>query len=229
MPLILIALATTTFAQPARLFCSFDGMQGRESKAWLPLTDGWESWDGGYGFTDARRRGTASWLKNSCFSDVDITVRFRIDEVGKGVRAAGIAFRSQDSKTSYYVHIDSGNSQVILLRSEPAKTWNELQRVPRVTITRDEWHDARVTCIGSDIKFYLDGALTAQASDDTLTHGIVALRAGQGRMLFDNLAITGTRVAAEREWTLLPGTKPNDDMDRPMFAAAERSVAVRGG
>ncbi|WP_370104363.1 hypothetical protein, partial [Winogradskyella sp.] len=64
-----------------------------------------------------------------------------------------------------------------------------LQRVRGVAIARGAWHTARVTCIGSDIRFYLDGALTAQASDDTLTHGIVALRAGQGRMLFDDHAL----------------------------------------
>ena len=123
-----------------------------------------------------------------------MSVRFHIADEGGGVRAPGIVVRSQDSLTHYYVHYDSKHSQVIIVRSEPAKTWNELKRVPGIPITSQEWHTARVTCIGTHIAAYLDGKVVAEADDATLDSGIVALRAGQGRILFDNLEVRGAEV-----------------------------------
>ena len=227
---MLTVLATTVSADEVRLFHCFDGMQtGLASRAWVPLTRGWDAWDGGYGFTDHRRTGTLSWRRGRAFADVDVSVRFHIADEGGGVRAPGIVVRSQDSLTHYYVHYDSKHSQVIIVRSEPAKTWNELKRVPGVPITSGEWHTARVTCIGTHIAAYLDGKVVAEADDATLDSGIVALRAGQGRILFDNLEVRGAEVDLTKEWVLLPESKPNDDLDRPMLEKAERVAAVRGG
>jgi energy-coupling factor transporter ATP-binding protein EcfA2 len=51
----------------------------------------------------------------------------------------------------------------------------------------------------------------------------------QGRVLFDDLKISGTRGELGKEWVLLPESKPKDDFDRPVIEPAERIVAVRGG
>jgi len=196
---------------------------------WLPQTPGWSAHDGGYGFDDSRRRGTASWLKTPVFADLDLSVRFRIAEEGKGVRAAGIAFRSQNSADQYYVHIDSGNSQVILLCSTRAKSWNELKRVRKVAIARDQWHEAKVLAEGSKLEFYLDGKQIISLENSTYRAGIIGLRVGQGRILYDDLRITGTRGKLAKEWEFLAQSKVSDDIDRPMLKDAERVVAVRGG
>jgi hypothetical protein len=218
-------------AQEVSLQIDFDDLEAGSdgSPAWLPLTDEWVAKDGGYEFTEPRRTGSISWLRDHVFADLDLTVRFRIADEGPGVRAPGIVFRAQSSADHYYVHYDSKNTQVILVRSQPGKTWNELKRVRGITITPGEWHDARVTCQGNHLAAYLDGKVVAEADDDTLDAGIIGLRAGQGRIAFDDLKITGSRGQLAKEWVLLPETKPNDDLDRPQLESAERIVAVRGG
>ena len=228
---VALLAATASLAQPLTFEEDFDqfepGSDG--SPAWMPLTPEWSARDGGYEFAEPRRRGSVSWLKEPAFADLDLSVRFFIAEEGGGVRAPGVVFRSQSSAEQYYVHYDSRNTQVIIVRSDRGKPWNELRRVPGVTITPGEWHRARVVCQGKSIQAYLDGKLIAEAEDDTLDVGRIGLRAGQGRILFDDLKIAGTRGEPPKEWELMPESKPADDFDRPNLEAAERIIAVRGG
>jgi len=184
---------------------------------------------GCYEFTEPLRTGSIAWLRAPVLADLDLSVRFLIEPEGNGVRAPGVVFRSQDSATHYYVHYDSKNSQVILVRSQPGKEWNELKRVPGVTISAGEWHTARVTCEGQHIAVFLDGTLVAEADDATLGAGIIGLRAGQGRIRFDDLKVTGTTGMLGKEWAFLAESKLNDDLDRPRLESAERVAAVRGG
>jgi hypothetical protein len=226
---LLILVMGPAGAQPVAVSESFDGLVGDGSPTWLPQTRDWAMCDGYYECTEPLRTGTIAWLKAPVFADLDLSVRFFIEPEGNGVRAPGIVFRSQDSATLYYVHYDSKNTQVILVRSQPGKEWNELKRVPKVAISAGEWHTARVTCEGQHIAAYLDGNLITEADDATLGAGLVGLRAGQGHIRFDDLKVTGTAGTLGKEWVFLPESKLNDDLDRPRLESAERTAAVRGG
>ncbi len=199
------------------------------SPKWQPLTREWVIHNGAYEHTAPQRRGTLTWLKQPIFSDVDFSVRFKILEEGRGVRAPGMVIRSQDSKTYYYVHFDSGNSQVILVRSDRKKPWQELQRIRRTPIARETWHMGRITARGSHLAVYLDDKLICEADDSALTAGRIGLRAGQGHIIFDDVHATGTPGVLAKEWEMVPGTKPVDDFECPKLEDAEHLVAERGG
>jgi len=221
--------ATMAYGQPLTVTETLDGLTGDGSPAWLPQTREWIMRDGCYEYAEPLRTGTITWLKAPILADLDLSVRFYIEPEGNGVRAPGIVFRSQDSATHYYVHYDSKHSQVILVRSQPGKDWNELRRVPKVAISAGEWHTARVACEGPHIAAYLDDKVVAEADDATLGAGLVGLRAGQGHIRFDDLKVTGTTGTLAKEWVFLAESKLNDDLDRPRLESAERHVAVRGG
>ncbi len=134
----------------------------------------------------------------------------------------------QDSTRHYYVHFDSRHSQVLIVRVDPGKPWNELKRVPRVTIQPNVWHKARFELKAGHLAAYLDGKLIAEADDATYQAGVIGLRAGQGHILFDDLRVKGTRTNLEREWRLLPKSVPHDDIDVGRLTNADHVVAVRG-
>ena len=198
------------------------------SPTWKPLTREWVVRDGILEATEPLRRGTITWLTGKVFGDVAVDVRFKILSEGKGVRAPGIVLASRDSTRYYYVHFDSRHSQVIVVRVDPDKPWNELRRVPRVTIQPDEWHNARFELEGGHLAAYLDGKLIAEADDATYRAGIIGLRAGQGHILFDDLRVRGTRASLETEWRLLPESVPRDDIDCKRLTEADHVVAVEG-
>jgi len=228
----LLALALTTMAahgQAVTVTEAFDGLTGDGSPTWLPQTREWRMRDGCYEYPEPLRMGTIAWLTTPVLADLDLSVRFFIEPQGNGVRAPGVVFRSQDSATHYYVHYDSRNSQVILVRSEPGNEWIELRRVPGVPISAGEWHTARVTCEAAHIAVHLDEKLIAEADDATLGAGRIGLRAGQGHIRFDDLQVSGTTGSPGKEWVFMAESKLNDDLDRPRLESAERSVAVRGG
>ncbi|MGQ9731228.1 MAG: sialidase family protein [Candidatus Zipacnadales bacterium] len=218
-------------AQAVKWSCTFDDFEAGSdgSPLWFPQTHDWVIRDGTYQHTQPARTASITWLKAPVWADFELRLRFLIMDVGRGVRAPGLVFRSQDSATHYYVHYDSKNAQVILVRSDPVQPWNELKRVRGVNITPGEWHTAGVTCQGQHITVFLDNRVITEADDATLKAGLIGLRAGQGHILFDDLQVTGTVGNLAKEWTFLAQSKLNDDLDRPRLSSAERVVAVRGG
>jgi hypothetical protein len=227
--LMLGAVAAAAGAEPVAVEERFNDLARDGSPRWLPQTPEWVVCQGGYQFAEFRREGSIAWLRSPVLSDFTLTVRFYIVDAGNGVKAPGIVFRSQDSATHYYVHYDSRNSQVILVRSAPRQPWIELKRVRGVPIATRVWHDARVVCRGPRIRAYLDGKCIVEAEDAALGAGLIGLRAGQGRIRFEDLKVTGTTGTLGKEWAFMPESKLNDDLDRPRLESAERIVVVCGG
>ena len=196
---------------------------------WAPVSGDWRVNWGRYEQTEPRYMGALSFLSAPVFTDLDYSFRFKIKPDGMGVKAAGIVFRSQDSASYYYAHLDSKFSQVILVKAAPKKEWLELKRASGVPIKPDVWHTARAVCLGPDIQIFLDGKKVLQAKDDTYKVGKVGLRAGQGRIYFDHVHIFGTPGYLEKEWKIMPESVTESDLKAHRLEKAHRILAVTGG
>lgn len=228
--LILLGLAAATGAEPLVIEDDFSAYQHIDDAhgVWTPLTPDWEMRDGMLEATEPRRRGTVIWRTDHVFGDVSVTVRFRIIETGWGVRAPGIVLASADSSHYYYVHYDSGGSQVIIVRHSRAESWHELARARSIEIPRDTWHEARFELRGGELTAWLNGERILSASDASYEVGVVGLRAGQGHIQFDDLRVEGARATADAEWELIPESVPVDDLSAPRLTDAERVIAASG-
>jgi len=153
-------------------------------------------WRMGDGYLEQTQpfRGSTAILRGPAFSDFVMDVEFNIAPVGRGVRAAALIFRATGTMTYYWLHLDSRNSQVILVHSNPRQTWNEIYR-QHVSLPADVWHNARVEAKGPQISFSLDGQLLFTREDTTLMAGRVGLGTSQGRVQFRNLRIKGEMCA----------------------------------
>jgi hypothetical protein len=134
--------------------------------------------------------GSVAFLKDPAFADFALTVDFSLRPEGDGVRAAAIAFRATGTMTYYWLHLDSKNGSVILVRSTPAETWDEITRRP-CRITDDAWHTAKVECRGKSLTVSLDGNEVLTATDDAIPAGHIGLGTSQGHVLYRNLKIEG--------------------------------------
>jgi len=109
--------------------------------------------------------GSVALLREPALADFALTVDFNIQPEGEGVRAAAVVFRATGTLTYYWVHLDSKNSQVLLVRSTPDETWDEITRGP-CKITAAAWHTAKVEFRGKDLTVSLDGNEVLSAADD---------------------------------------------------------------
>lgn len=196
---------------------------------WLPLSGDWRVTPEGYEQREFRYLGALTFLNDFILADLDYSFRFKIKPEGIGVRAAGIVFRAQDSASFYYAHLDSKNSQVVLVKSMPKNNWVDAKRFPKIPITPDVWHTARVVCVGPQIQVFLDGKKVAEMRDETYKAGKVGLRAGQGRICFTDVKLTGTPGRLEKEWKIMPGSVEENDLNTPRLENAKRVLAVTGG
>ena len=196
---------------------------------WVPVSGDWRVAWGRYEQTEPRYVGALSFLSAPVFADLDYSFRFKVKPDGTGVRAAGIVFRSQDSASYYYAHLDSKNSQVILVKAAPKKEWLELKRVGRLPIEPSVWHTARAVCLGPNIQIYLDGKKVLEAADDSYKVGRAGLRAGQGRIYFDDVKIFGTPGYLEKEWKIMPESVTESDLKAHRLEKAKRVMAETGG
>jgi len=129
-------------------------------------------------------------LREPVFADFALSVGFRVVPAGAGVRAAAIAFRATGTMTYYWVHLDSKNSQVILVQSTPEESWREIARRP-CPIAADAWHSARVECRGRHLSLLLDGKEVLAADDAALAAGRIGLGTSQGQVQYRDLRIEG--------------------------------------
>jgi hypothetical protein len=203
------------------------GSDGRP--AWLPVSGDWRVAWGRYEQTEFRYSGVLSFLTGPVLADLDYSFRFKVKPDGLGVKAAGIVFRSQDSASFYYAHLDSKSSQVIIVKSAPKKPWTVLKRAGGIPIKADEWHTARAVCIGPKIQIFLDGRKVAEAEDGSYKSGKVGLRAGQGRIYFDDVRVVGTRGTLEKEWKIMPESAVDSDLKAHRLEKARRVLAVTSG
>ena len=138
-------------------------------------------------------RGSAAILKRPAFSDFTVTVEFNVRPVGKGVRAAALIFRATGTMSYYWLHLDTKNDGVILVRSTPFKTWNEIKRT-RHKLDDDTWHTVKVRCDGPKLTIFIDDEEVMSAQDDVIAAGRIGLGTSQGQVAFRNLRIEGNVV-----------------------------------
>ena len=105
----------TAGAQEAAIAPGFS--QGQETE-WQFVTGAWRMGEGVLEQQQASR-GSSAILKEPAFSDLTLSVEFNIRPTGNGVRAAAILFRATGTMTYCWLHLDSKNNSVILVRTTP--------------------------------------------------------------------------------------------------------------
>ncbi len=112
-------------------------------------------------------------LRDSNFSDVDISVQFRPIS-GKIDASGGIVFRAQDGANYYIVRANSleGNYRLY------ATAVGSRQQIASTKIDAPaigQWHTMRVTVVGDHIQAYLNDKLLIDHHDDRFKSGRVGL------------------------------------------------------
>ena len=174
------------------------GDLGWPVEMWSPATGTWRAEGSDYVQTDHRAYGAWSLWKGGAYVDVDVRVRFKIEPVGRGVRAAGIVFRAVDEQHFFFAHFDSKNNQLLITRWSRQTGWKHLARVPRVGLKQGVWHTGRVECAGSRATVYLDGRRIGTADGVSLLPGRVGLRTGQARVRYADWRVVGKPVDRQR-------------------------------
>ncbi|MBC7289237.1 MAG: exo-alpha-sialidase [Armatimonadetes bacterium] len=116
------------------------------------------------------------------------------------VRAAGVAFCGRDCDAFYYVHFDSRNSQVILVRHAGDAPWIEIARRRDMPLAWDQWHSFSIRASETAISVIVDGTEVLSAADAKLTSGLIGLRAGQGIVRFRRISVSGTAGKPNPDW-----------------------------
>ncbi len=135
-------------------------------------------------------RASVAVLTEPRFSDANITFEFRVTPEGRGVRAAAVCFRATGTMSYYWLHLDTKNNGVILVRSTPMKTWIELAR-RKHRLDDDVWNRVRVTCRGPHLEVAINDDAVLSAQDATLKAGSVGFGTSQGHAQFRNITIEG--------------------------------------
>lgn len=174
-----------------------DDLQG-----WVPEFGQWSLNDEGLLQSDAGLPRTITWLPTKAWADVDVTVEFKIHDVGEGVRSPGLVYRAENAQSYYYVHIDQKNQQIVWVRSTPDNEWADARRHRPFDLASDKWHTLRIMATGEYHDVYLNGQLIFTEQDDTIKGGIIGLRTGQGRIGFRNLSVTGTDYQLEKPFKI---------------------------
>ncbi len=141
--------------------------------------------------------GSCAILKEAAFADMTLNVEFFVAPEGDGVRAAALVFKATGTMTYYWVHLDTRNRQVILVRSTPQNTWQELGR-KACGLSDDTWHTATIRCTGPQIDIALDGQDVLGVTDATISAGRIGLGSSQGRVTFRNITVQGETVPMEQ-------------------------------
>ncbi|MGI5819894.1 MAG: sialidase family protein [Armatimonadota bacterium] len=188
-------------AQPATAQLEFDFEEPDALAGWLTDIDAWRIEEGRLRQPMVEADSAFAFWPQA-FSDLSIEVRFFIHPDGSGVKAPGIVYRATDQRNFYYVHFDSRNAQVVLVRSTDESGWVDPRRHRPVEIAQERWHTARVEVEGGEHRVYLNGELLFTEEDDTLTAGVIGLRAGQGNISFDDLRVEGEPAELEEQFTV---------------------------
>ena len=167
----------------------------------------------------------AAFYTGETFGDVSVQLRFRVEPKGRGVRTAGVVLRSIGPQRGYFVHYDTRNDQIILMRGDPLSAFtDEITRRGGLKLHDDRWHSARVAMIGRQIKIYLDDQLMLEAEDDRYEAGRVGLYTSQGHAAFRDLQIRGKPAAMETPWSAARFAVPED---QPLATIIETKVLCK--
>lgn len=169
------------------------------SPKWMPQSGEWVVANGVMRQNNPLVAEALTFLNDYSFGDCTIKVRFKPSGEKQGVRAAGVVFRAKDYQNFYYVHFDCRNSQVVLVLHTDYTTWSEICRRKKVPIHEGRWNTAEISCKGSLIEVTLNGEKILERRDGRLTGGRVGLRAGQGRIEFDDFEVRG-KLVENKTW-----------------------------
>jgi hypothetical protein len=103
-------------------------------------------------------------LKDSRIEHFRASVRLRI---GRGDEAAGLAWRVQDANNYYAVRLDINDNEIIVYKFVGGNRVR-LERLRRLRLDRDEWHEIMVEHIGEEMRVWLNGIPVASEDDNSL-------------------------------------------------------------
>lgn len=166
-------------------------------------TDQWQISNGYWRWADTTieqaepTRLAAALLRDPAYADCRLSVDFRVQPVGSGVRAAAIIFRATGTLTYYWLHLDTKHHNLILTRRTPFNPWIEITRQRCEVLSDSVWHTITVQTQGAKITVTLDGTEVISAQDANLSAGRVGLGTSQGVVSFRNLKLEGEAIAME--------------------------------
>ncbi len=144
-----------------------------------------------------------AYYSPQAYSDCTVAVRFRAHDDGKGVKAAGLILRSQDSRSGYSVHYDTKNDQIILARRQFGAPRVELKRQRKVVMDTGTWYAAAASVQGGRITVRLGGKTIMEVDDpDPLPAGIPGLYTSQGKIDFSDFSVDGTVAELNQPWRI---------------------------
>ena len=108
----------------------------------------------------------------------------------------GVQCRVQDGENFYFLLISADGFQVIgkVLKGEPTFLSADVMQPSDAIAQGNETNQLRADCVGKELTLTVNGALVAQAADDSFAGGDVGLTAGsyvEGgvQVLFDNFKV----------------------------------------
>jgi hypothetical protein len=105
------------------------------------------------------------------YGDFKFTTRFKIVS-GQVGQMAGVVFRYQDEKNHYVLLVSTLDGRFWFFKVANGARGPLIG--PKVTISRDEWHELGVECMGNQIRCFLDGTnLIPTMGDNSFSRGRV--------------------------------------------------------
>lgn len=103
-------------------------------------------------------------VERASFGDVHVGARLR---VGRGDRAAGLAWRVRDVANYYAARLDFDRHEVVLYKFVHGNRVR-LARATDVRLDPDQWHDLMVEHTDTRIRVWLNGVPVVGARDDSI-------------------------------------------------------------
>jgi len=136
--------------------------------------------------TDLDRSGYRLAVRDDVsLKDVQVGARVR---VGRGDRAAGIAWRVQDAQNYYAARLDFDDHEVVLYKFVRGNRVR-LDRRSGLRLDPDAWHELVVEHLGARMRVWLNGIPVAGDSDEALVQagGVGFWVPGDGTAHFERL------------------------------------------
>ena len=141
-------------------------------------------------------RLSCALLKQPVLVDGTLAVEFNVLPVGRGVRAAAVCFGASGTLTYYWLHFDTHNNNVILVRGTVDNSWHEIAR--KHCILNDNAWTRVLVHLGKDtVRVDVNGKTALTASLPLPAAGRIGLGSSQGRVQFRHLNLQGTMMDAK--------------------------------
>jgi hypothetical protein len=106
------------------------------------------------------------------FGDFSLTTRFKIVS-GVAEQMAGIAFRWQDEQNFYVIRASALGRNVRFYKVVNGERSRPIG--PEVEVARDQWHELKIHCKGTEIRCELNGReVLPPLNDSSFRHGRIA-------------------------------------------------------